>query len=502
MEDKKNILIVEDNQDLMTLLKKYLTERQFNIIEAKNAEIGLEKFDKQHPDLVLMDLMLPGMSGLEAIEHIKQKQTNDSYIPVLITTAKNEVNDIIKGLDTGADDYIVKPFHLDELTARINTALRLKNLNDLLVKQSKQLEDANKQISRLNQSLIGKNKELKKEIYNLHNLFEISNELHSILELKRLVNSTLLTLVGQFSCKSALFLYTLKQNKSYLEVIKTKGLYQKDVEGFSLDRKDILFSYFESHPFPSLIKDIKKSIGESTALKKLSDLKIEIITPVIIQNSIEGLICLGSRVNNQIYHEHELEHISILSNIISIAVANASLYLEVEQLSYTDGMTDLHNFRYFELRLKEEVVRHKRSNSGLSLLILDVDNFKNFNDTIGHQAGDEVLRKLAHIIRDTSRENDIVARYGGEEFAVILPGIDINGARILSERIREKIENTYFNHEEIQPLGKITVSIGSASMPDDAYDYKDLIYKSDTALFAAKRNGRNQIQAFHTGMIL
>ncbi len=225
MEDKKNILIVEDNQDLMTLLKKYLTERQFNIIEAKNAEIGLEKFDKQHPDLVLMDLMLPGMSGLEAIEHIKQKQTNDSYIPVLITTAKNEVNDIIKGLDTGADDYIVKPFHLDELTARINTALRLKNLNDLLVKQSKQLEDANKQISLLNQSLIGKNKELKKEIYNLHNLFEISNELHSILELKRLVNSTLLTLVGQFSCKSVLFLYTLKQNKSYLEVIKTKGLY-------------------------------------------------------------------------------------------------------------------------------------------------------------------------------------------------------------------------------------------------------------------------------------
>jgi diguanylate cyclase (GGDEF)-like protein len=502
MEDKKNILIVEDNQDLMTLLKKYLTEQQFNIIEAENAETGLEKFDKQHPDLVLMDLMLPGMSGLEAIEHIKQKQTNDSYIPVLIITAKNEVNDIIEGLETGADDYIVKPFHLDELTARINTALRLKNLNDLLVKQSKQLEDANKQISRLNQSLIGKNKELKKEIYNLHNLFEISNELHSILDLQRLVNSTLLTLVGQFSCKSALFLYTLKQNKSYLEVIKTKGLYQKDVEGFTLDRKDMLFSYFESHPFPTLIKDLKKIIGKSTALKKLSDLKIEIITPVIIQNSIEGLICLGSRVKNKIYHERELEHISILSNIISIAVANASLYLEVEQLSYTDGMTDLHNFRYFELRLKEEVVRHKRSNSGLSLLILDVDNFKNFNDTIGHQAGDEVLRKLAHIIRDTSRENDIVSRYGGEEFAVILPGIDRKGASVLAERIREKIENTYFSHEEIQPIGKITVSIGSASMPDDAYDYKDLIYKSDTALFTAKRNGRNQIQAFHTGMII
>ena len=119
---------------------------------------------------------------------------------------------------------------------------------------------------------------------------------------------------------------------------------------------------------------------------------------------------------------------------------------------------------------------------------------------MGHPAGDEVLRKLAQILKETVRENDIVARYGGEEFAVILPSIEKPGGVILAERIRENVEKTYFDHEEIQPGGKVTVSIGVASLPLDASDYHELMNKADIALYRAKNNGRNRVVPYSPEM--
>lgn len=499
--DPAKILVVEDHQDMQLIIKRYLEEKAYTVITADTAEIGLQKYETEHPDIVLMDLMLPGMSGLEAIEQIRLKHGKNFYTPILILTAKNDVQDIVVGLDIGADDYIVKPFHFDELAARISSALRLKHLNELLIKQSEELADANLKIHRLNQNLVDKNKELRKSLFNLHNLFEVSLELNSIMELPRLVNSTLLTLVGQLSIKNALFLLVSKHSRDVLELINSKGYYQKDLEGFYIDKSDPLISYFKLHSLPAPVKDLKKRLSKSAALNKLIKLHVEVIAPVIIQDFIEGLICLGPRIRNQEYQRAEFEQISILSNIISISVSNASLYEEIEQLSYTDGMTNLHNYRYFELRLKEEVVRHKRTNIPLSLLILDVDHFKNFNDTMGHPEGDRVLRTLANILKETVRENDILARYGGEEFAIVLPGVGYEGALILAERIRLKVTETYFEHEEIQPKGKVTVSIGGASIPENAEDIEELIHKADTALYSAKRSGRNQVKMFKAELV-
>lgn len=494
---KKNILIIEDHRDMRLILVKYLDENGFNPIGAETAEDGLQLFHDQPPDLVLMDLMLPGMSGLDAVRSIKKEQRENSYIPVIIITAKNDIDDIVEGLDAGADDYVVKPFHFDELIARIKTALRLKELNELLVSQSQELEAANVEISKLNKTLLGKNRQLRKNIYNLHSLFEISLELNSILELNQLVNSVLLTMVGQFSCRNALFLFAFKKNISRLEVVNSKGFYDKELKPLLVTREDPLLSYIKKHGKPARVHKMPAALKEkSTALQTLEELKIQLITPLIIKDNVEGLICLGPRIKNKPYDTQAIEEISILSNIISIAMSNAALYQEVEQLSYTDGMTDLHNFRYFELRLKEEVKRHLRTDSGLTLLILDVDNFKNYNDALGHPAGDRVLRKLASILKQTVRENDIVARYGGEEFAVILPAVDKEGGLILAERLRETVEKTYFEHEEIQPGGKVTVSIGVASMPTDATTHQDLMNKSDMALYKAKHDGRNRVRVY------
>ncbi|HHJ51625.1 MAG TPA: diguanylate cyclase [Caldithrix abyssi] len=500
-KQRKKILVIEDHSDMLMIIRKYLNENNLATIEAENAELGLKKFHEEQPDLVLMDLMLPGMSGLDAIRRIKREQKESDYVPIIIITAKNSIDDIVEGLDSGADDYVVKPFHFDELIARIRTALRLKELNELLVRQSQELEQANSKINKLNKTLLTKNRELRKNIYNLHSLFEISMELTSILELDQLVNSILLTLIGQFSCNNAIFLYAPKHDISRMEVINAKGYYENEVKNLLITKKDPLIDHFKTNNTPLDLTATNVNFATSSpAIESLKTLNIQLIAPVQIKDKVEGLICMGPRIKNLKYSKQDMEQISILSNIISISVANASLYHEVEQLSYKDGMTDLHNFRYFELRLKEEVVRHRRTKSGLTLLLLDVDNFKNYNDHMGHPAGDEVLRKLAQILKETVRENDIVARYGGEEFAVILPSIEKPGGVILAERIRENVEKTYFDHEEIQPGGKVTVSIGVASLPLDASDYHELMNKADIALYRAKNNGRNRVVPYSPEM--
>jgi diguanylate cyclase (GGDEF)-like protein len=491
------VLIVEDHQEMLQVLSKFLSERGFEIDEADSGEVALKKINSTKPDLVLLDVMLPGISGIEVAKKIRSNGKIKKYIPILMLTAKSEIRDVITGLEVGADDYIIKPFSFDELIARVNSALRFKQLSDNLTTQSKELENANQEIYQLNQTLVENNKELRKKVYDLRNIFDISLELHAILDVDRLINSTLLSLIGKFSCKSAVFMYGLKKMEQRLSVLNSKGLYKTDVENLTIEKSDSLISYLHKNKSPQLITRLPKYVQKSLGVKALTNISMELISPITtVRNQEDALICLGPRVNEKPYQKAELEILLTINNIVSIALSNASLHDEVIELSYTDGMTDLHNYRYFEMRLKEEILRHTRNKQGVSLIILDVDHFKNYNDTLGHQAGDEVLRQLALILKDTVRENDIVARYGGEEFAVILPSVSKDGVIILAERIRSHVADAVFNDEHVQPLGKLTISVGTASLPLDASTSTDLIYKADTALYAAKHAGRNCVRQY------
>ena len=171
-----------------------------------------------------------------------------------------------------------------------------------------------------------------------------------------------------------------------------------------------------------------------------------------------------------------------------LAEANTRL----AQLAVTDGLTGLYNHRHFHERLTLEVERSQRSGLPLSLLMLDVDHFKQFNDTFGHPAGDEVLRQLARVLADTRRANDVVARYGGEEFAVILVDTPKFTAAKVAERVRERI-NTHDVSEAAPRAGKLSASIGVATFPDDGADAETLVRSADQALYAAKRAGRNRM---------
>jgi diguanylate cyclase (GGDEF)-like protein len=160
---------------------------------------------------------------------------------------------------------------------------------------------------------------------------------------------------------------------------------------------------------------------------------------------------------------------------------------ELQQLSVTDGLTGLTNHRSMMQRLKEETLRANRNKHAFAVIMADVDHFKSYNDTFGHPAGDEVLKRVATLLRDTTRMVDCVARYGGEEFAVLLPETDTAGALEVAERIRKRVESELF------PERAITLSIGVAEFPKNADQAETLLAAADAALYEAKRGGRNQV---------
>lgn len=170
-------------------------------------------------------------------------------------------------------------------------------------------------------------------------------------------------------------------------------------------------------------------------------------------------------------------------------------YRNFKQQAITDGLTGLYNRRFFNDELDREMQRSMRHFLKMSLILVDVDHFKKYNDTNGHQAGDEVLKKVAAVFRDTTRVCDMECRYGGEEFALILPETSKMQALIIAEKLRKKIEETCFPHQEKQPLGNLTISAGVATFPDDCLSVKQLIENSDAGLYKAKEAGRNCVMA-------
>jgi diguanylate cyclase (GGDEF)-like protein len=207
-----------------------------------------------------------------------------------------------------------------------------------------------------------------------------------------------------------------------------------------------------------------------------------------LQHENQQLIASLSAKNQALLEMNRELEAKIHERTHELAEANARL----AQLAVTDGLTGLYNHRHLHERLTLEVERSQRSGLPLSLLMLDVDTFKQFNDTFGHPAGDEVLRQLARVLTDTRRANDVVARYGGEEFAVILVDTAKFTAAKVAERVRERVAAHDFS-DAAQKAGKISVSIGVATFPDDGADAEGLVRAADTALYAAKRAGRNRV---------
>lgn len=221
----------------------------------------------------------------------------------------------------------------------------------------------------------------------------------------------------------------------------------------------------------------------------------KIFLPIRTKARMLGLLVAEQPPPGRALDGDELNTIRLLAGQAGIAVENARLYETTERLSRMDGLTHLYNHRFFHERIQEEFKRSDRFRQTLSLLMIDVDDFKRINDTFGHQAGDEMLRRLARVLRETLREVDVPARYGGDEFAIILPDTDLNEASEVAERLRKSVEKHDFPTADTAVT--LTLSLGTASRaPQSPVSAEELIKAADHALYQAKNAGRNQVATY------
>jgi len=217
-----------------------------------------------------------------------------------------------------------------------------------------------------------------------------------------------------------------------------------------------------------------------------------IIVPLKSGDRIVGMLNLTEKVDGgQFDVSADLPPVEQLSAIVGAAIRNCQLFQEVQRQARTDGMTGFLNHNTFYEELSREIRRHKRYGDPLSLIIMDVDDFKKFNDTYGHQAGDFILRETASLIRDNIRDVDIPARYGGDELAVITPRVDLKGALLAASRIRQRLGENPFEYRGVS--FSVTVSSGLGEHRADETS-ADLVRKTDAALYRAKAKGKNRFE--------
>jgi diguanylate cyclase (GGDEF)-like protein len=205
---------------------------------------------------------------------------------------------------------------------------------------------------------------------------------------------------------------------------------------------------------------------------------------------VSGVVSVARRGRQFTAAERELFH--YLAEQAAVSIENVGLHETVERQAVTDELTGLFNRRRFQEAMATEVERSKRFGQPVGLVLLDLDDFKNVNDTYGHQQGDLVLREVARVLRETSREIDEPARYGGEELAVVLPGTDLEGAYNLAERVRAGIEELALPLLDGDGILRVTASFGVATLPGSADGTRDLVAAADEALYRAKRAGKNR----------
>lgn len=244
---------------------------------------------------------------------------------------------------------------------------------------------------------------------------------------------------------------------------------------------------------PVVVSDIK-SVGMQAAPRDWKYKTSSFISyPILIGERRLAVLNFTDRVGGDSFDEHDLDLLQAIAPQIAVAIDRTSLKDkagEFEQLAVTDALTGLSNRRYLQRRLEEEILRSKRHRFPMSLLMLDVDEFKSYNDKFGHPAGDIALKIVASILSEILRGDDVAARYGGEEFSVLLPQTTSTEANAIAERIRQRVERTEF------PKRKVTVSIGIASVSTEIDTPDDIIAAADHALYEAKNHGRNNVQIY------
>ncbi len=335
-----------------------------------------------------------------------------------------------------------------------------------------------------------KNRELYQELSVVHDL---GNLLNSSLKLGFVINKAV-QMVAQLLQSDGCLMFLYDEENATIKTVSSFGFGELPKD---LNLQNSLPYRAIKEQKKLLIKKNKNAPIEGECLGSLIGAHSAIISPIIVKKQKVGVVAVYSK-QGDFYTGKDLEFLETLVNQIGIAVVNADLYERTELLACTDGLTGLFDHNYFLKTLERLMVKAEEKQQPISLVMVDLDDFKYFNDKYGHTVGDLILKTTAQILRDNVRSEDIIARYGGDEFAVILVNAGQKKANRLAERISQNVANQPFSDPESRNVFYITASIGIATFPFDADTGKELIDAADKAMYLVKRTTKAKAGSYLT----
>ncbi len=324
------------------------------------------------------------------------------------------------------------------------------------------------------------------QIYRSYTTLKVLNEESSKLLTSLDVDVIVQSLIeGAYRLAAAEIVFFIAKGKEF-EILHQTGLPPQEKKVFNL--KGTLLDIVVKNKEPFYLSDVRNYRAPIMPFKT-DNVGSVFVLPMLYEKDLLGMLTFLSEKTDAL-NPYQIELIEVLGNQASTSIANARFHAEIERLAITDGLTGIFNHRHLQERLSQEFSRLERFSEPLSILILDIDHFKEINDTYGHPVGDSVLKGVVDVVKKTIRNIDIPARYGGEEFAIILLGTGAHGALKIAERLRKAVMNRTFSAEN--KTFKVTISIGISTCPNDGKRKEEIIEKADKALYHAKRTGRNR----------
>src|SRR5664280_847169 len=436
MKDKPVILIVDDQPQNIELLEAYLVPQGYEIVTAANGEEALGKLSGNQIDLLLLDVMMPGIDGFEVIRRVRQDDTH-RLLPIILVTALRETKDRVKGIEAGCDDFISKPIDKAELLARVRSLLKLKAYNDLMSNYRKDLE-----VTKISAD---EAREYAESIINT-------------------VREPLIALDQD--------LRVVKVSRSFYDVFKVKP----------------------EETMGQLIYDLGNKQWD---IPKLRDLLEDILPKKVSFDNYEvehDFAIIGRRI--MLLNARQIQRATGKERIILLAIEDITERKQseekIQQMAYHDSLTGLPNRKLFSDRLGIALIHAQRNQKKVGIAMLDLDNFKDVNDTLGHDAGDILLKAAAMRLSAELRKVDTVARFGGDEFVLILPDLKvIEDAIPVAQKIVDSFRKSFLIDTN-QLI--VTMSIGIAVYPNDGTDEAMLLKNADIAMYQAKQAGRDRYQ--------
>ena len=458
--NKAHILIIDDDPGLRKTLSDILRLKGFEIFAVANGTEGLE-FLAAHPiNVVLIDLGLPDMPGVEVLNRVK---VEFPLTEAIILTGNATLDSAIAATNQGAFSYLLKPYDIEQLLLNINDAVKKQQDREMMTRHNAEVERANAELKALN---------------------EIASVVSQPIDMQKFFSDILEVLVNlrifPFEVKGVVFLVKdgLLCRESFSGFTETDGEPCEFVRpgeclcGLAMETGKIIISTSSEDP---------RHTNRTAHVTPHGN----VVIPLKEAGQVVGVLCLYTQPGGQTdYDERFLNFLSTVGNQIGMGINSVYLHEKTKSMALHDPLTGLANRRLMKIEMEKNFDLVERYGGQFAVIMLDIDHFKRYNDTYGHQQGDRLLAKLARVLLQEMRRVDNVFRYGGEEFLVLLIQTDHSMACKVAERLRKVVEATT----------EVTISLGVSSYDNAISDQETLIRMADEALYRAKQGGRNRVE--------